>query len=66
MKRIFEVRMFLNDGSTNIYNVSAKDDLIARELAVKMEEKSWKDFGLKSDNPGLDFCEIKRLCDLDN
>lgn len=63
MKKIFEVKIRLMDGSENVYKVEANDDVVARTKAVKMETSSYTD--IRKEYPGTDYCETSLICELD-
>ena len=62
---VFEVKIHLNDSSSSEYHVVATDDFQAREKVEVMEIRSYKDFG-NGKYPGIDYCEIKMICKLDD
>ncbi len=63
MKRVFKVTLRLKDGSKDVFNVLAKDDLEARSKAEVDLRKAWDEVDGKF--PGVDFAEIELVCVID-
>jgi hypothetical protein len=62
MKRVFKVTLRMKDGSKDVFNVRANDDIEARKLAVSDLQKSFELEEAKF--PGVDFAEIEWVCDI--
>lgn len=62
MRRVFLVKLYLQDGSQWDEHVEAKDDTQAREKAVRKLKKSF--ISNRFLFPGVDFAEITWVCDL--
>lgn len=62
MKRVFRVNVHRADYTHNYHHVEAKDDVVARERAVKLDDKLWIQ---AKDKAGVDYCEIEHVCNLD-
>jgi hypothetical protein len=62
--RVFKVKIHLKDGSHNVYNIVANDDLEARSKAEQMEKQSFKELS-HAPYPGTDYCETEIVCRLD-
>jgi hypothetical protein len=62
MKRVLKVTLHLNDGTKDVCNVAAKDDLTARSKAEVALRNQWD--GVNGKFPGIDFAEIEWVCDI--
>jgi hypothetical protein len=62
MKRVFKVTLRLKDGSKDVFNVLANDDVEARAKAVKELQTAYED--VEGKFVGVDFAEIEWVCDI--
>jgi hypothetical protein len=60
MKNIFKVKIHYADSSTAEVNVIAKNDILARDAAVKIDSQAFKDN--LQEPPKIAYCEISRIC----
>jgi hypothetical protein len=65
MEKLFNINIHFVDGSTNDYYIIATDDVSARAKVLRLEAKSWKDFGTPKDAPDVEYCEIKMISGVD-
>lgn len=64
MSRVFRVEIFYKDGGRQDVNVVAKDDATAREIAIRLDAKTWKDNNARQ--PAIDYCEISLVLRITN
>ena len=65
-KYVFRVSLYYTydtRGSSVDYNISADNDVEAREFAVSLDDVSWH--GIRPERCSIAFCEIVRICNLD-
>lgn len=62
--RVFNVKIYLEDGSRIEYNIVAENDLEARAKAEQMEMQAFKELS-RVPYPGTSYCETELVCELD-
>ena len=62
MKRVFKVTLRLKDGTKDVFNVRANDDVEARAKAIKEVQTAYED--VEGKFVGVDFAEIEWVCDI--
>lgn len=65
-KRVFAVAVVTEGGEIFSYNMRAKDDAVARELAIKKHDRLFFKNNTYASNTVVDYAEVTLVCQLDN
>lgn len=66
MTHIFKVRIIYMDGTISLVHVKARDDVVARDEAIKCAPQAEREWYVDSGETPVSYCEIAHVCVIDN